>query len=122
MYPSTYLEPGLVATHHIWNGLPTGSIAQAQQNISRSKDDRAVAQQQSEVTYGGTALLEAGSWRSWATAEVAAAVGAGGHIVLQTDVANGKTTIYFAGESEDEQAKAVRAHAKKIKLADVTTL
>jgi hypothetical protein len=53
-------------------------------------------------------------------AEVAAAVGAGGHIVLRTDVANGKTTIYFAGESE--QAKAVRAHAKKIKLADVTKL
>jgi len=55
-------------------------------------------------------------------AEVAAAVGAGGHIVLRTDVANGKTTIYFAGESEDEQAKAVRTHAKKIKLADVTKL
>ena len=55
-------------------------------------------------------------------AEVAAAVGAGGHIVLRTDVANCKTTIYFAGESEDEQAKAVRTHAKKIKLADVTKL
>ena len=53
-------------------------------------------------------------------AEVAAAVD--GHIVLRTDVAKGKTTIYFAGESEDEHAKAVRAHAKKIKLADVTTL
>jgi len=53
-------------------------------------------------------------------AEVAAAVG--GHIVLRTDVAKGKTTIYFAGESEDEHAKAVRAHAKKIKLADVTKL
>jgi hypothetical protein len=55
-------------------------------------------------------------------AEVAAAVGAGGHTVLRTDVAKGKTTIYFAGESDDEQAKAVRAHAKKIKLADVTKL
>jgi hypothetical protein len=44
----------------------------------------------------------------------------GGHIVLRTDVAKGKTTIYFASESEDEHAKAVRAHAKKIKLADVT--
>jgi hypothetical protein len=32
------------------------------------------------------------------------------------------TTIYFAGGSEDEHAKAVRAHAKKIKLADVTKL
>jgi hypothetical protein len=53
-------------------------------------------------------------------AEVAAAVG--GHIVLRTDVAKGKTMIYFVGESEDEQAKAVRAHAKKIKLADVTKL
>jgi hypothetical protein len=51
--------------------------------------------------------------------EVAAAVGAGGHIVLRTDVADGKTTIYFAGESEDEHAKAVRAHAIEIKLADV---
>jgi hypothetical protein len=53
-------------------------------------------------------------------AEVAAAVG--GHIVLRTDVAKGKTMIYFVGESGDEQAKAVRAHAKKIKLADVTKL
>jgi hypothetical protein len=53
-------------------------------------------------------------------AEVAAAVA--GHIVLRADVAKGKTTIYFAGESEDEHAKAVRAHAKKIKLADVTKL
>ena len=55
-------------------------------------------------------------------AEIASAVGAGGHIILRSDVAKGKTTIYFAGESEDEQAKAVRAHAKKIKLADVTKL
>ncbi|HMF24493.1 MAG TPA: hypothetical protein VKG24_20545 [Pseudolabrys sp.] len=55
-------------------------------------------------------------------AEVAAAVGAGGHVVLRTDVAKGKTTIYFTGGSEDEQAKAVRAHAKKIKLADVIKL
>ena len=53
-------------------------------------------------------------------AEVAAAVG--GHIVLRTDVAKGKTMIYFVGEREDEQAKAVRAHAKKIKLADVAKL
>jgi hypothetical protein len=53
-------------------------------------------------------------------AEVAAEVG--GHIVLRADVAKGTTTIYFAGESEDEHAKAVRAHAKKIKLADVTKL
>ena len=30
MYPSTYLEPGLIATYYIWNGLPAGSIAQAQ--------------------------------------------------------------------------------------------
>jgi len=52
-------------------------------------------------------------------AEVAAAVA--GHIVLRADVAKGKTTIYFAGESEDEHAK-VRANAKKIKLADVTKL
>jgi hypothetical protein len=55
-------------------------------------------------------------------AEVAAAVGAGGHIVLRTDVANGKTTIYFAGESEEDHAKAVRAHATEIKLTDVTKL
>jgi hypothetical protein len=55
-------------------------------------------------------------------AEVAAVVGAGGHIVLRTEVANGKTTIYFAGESEDEHAKAVRAHATEVKLADVTKL
>jgi hypothetical protein len=55
-------------------------------------------------------------------AEVAAAVGGGGHIVLRTDVTKSKTTIYFAGESEDEHAKAVRAHAKKIKLTDVTKL
>jgi hypothetical protein len=51
-------------------------------------------------------------------AEVAATVG--GHIVLRTDFANGKTTIYFTGESEDEHAKALRAHATEIKLADVT--
>jgi hypothetical protein len=30
MYPSTYLEPGLMATYYIWNGLPADSIAQAQ--------------------------------------------------------------------------------------------
>jgi hypothetical protein len=53
-------------------------------------------------------------------AEVAAA--AGGHIVVRTDVAKGKTTIYFAGENEDEHAKAVRANAKKVKLADVIKL
>ena len=53
-------------------------------------------------------------------AEVAAAVGGGGNIVLRTDSANGKTTIYFAGEREDEHAKAVRADATEIKLADVT--
>jgi hypothetical protein len=35
------------------------------------------------------------------TAEVAAVIGGGGHIVLRTDVAKGKTTIYFAGESEE---------------------
>ena len=55
-------------------------------------------------------------------AEVAAVVGAGGHIVLRTEVANGKTTIYFAGESEEDHAKAVRAHATEIKLTDVTKL
>jgi hypothetical protein len=55
-------------------------------------------------------------------ADVAVAVGAGGHIVLRTDFSDGKTTIYFAGESEDEDAKAVRAHATEIKLADVTKL
>jgi hypothetical protein len=53
-------------------------------------------------------------------AEVAAAVGGAGHVVLRTDVARGKTTIYFTGESEDEHAKAVRAHATEIKLSDVT--
>ena len=53
-------------------------------------------------------------------AEVAAAVGGGGHIVLRTDVASGKTTIYFAGESEDEDAKAVRGNATEVKLTDVT--
>jgi hypothetical protein len=53
-------------------------------------------------------------------ADVAAAVGGGAHIVLRTDFANGKTTIYFAGESEDEHAKAVRTDATEIKLADVT--
>jgi hypothetical protein len=53
-------------------------------------------------------------------AEVAAAVGGGGHIVLRTHVADGRTTIYFAGESEDEHAKAIRANATEIKLADVT--
>ena len=51
--------------------------------------------------------------------EVAALVG-GGHIVLRTDVSKGRTTIYFAGESEDKHAKAIRAHATEIKLADVT--
>ena len=55
-------------------------------------------------------------------AEVAAAVGGGGHNVLRTNVANGKTTIYFAGEGDDEHAKAVRSHATEIKLADVTKL
>ena len=90
--------------------------------MSRSKGDRAAAQQQSEVNHGNTALLEAEKSGELGAAEVAATVGAGGHIVLRTDVANGKTTIYFAGESEDDEAKAVRAHAKKIKLADVTKL
>jgi hypothetical protein len=52
--------------------------------------------------------------------EVAAAVGAGGHTVLRTDVVKGKTTIYFAGEGDDEHAKPVRAQATEIKLADVT--
>jgi hypothetical protein len=53
-------------------------------------------------------------------AEVAAAVGGGGHIVLRTDFTNGKTTIYFAGESDDEHAKAVRTYATEIELVDVT--
>jgi len=53
-------------------------------------------------------------------AEVAATVGSGGRIVLRTDVVKGKTTIYFAGDSEDEVAKTIRAHATEIKLADVT--
>ena len=52
--------------------------------------------------------------------EVAATVGSGGRIVLRTDVVKGKTTIYFAGDSEDEVAKTIRAHATEIKLADVT--
>ena len=55
-------------------------------------------------------------------AEVSTTVGAGGYTVLRTDLANGKTTIYFAGESEEEHAKAARAHATEIKLADVTKL
>jgi hypothetical protein len=52
--------------------------------------------------------------------EAAATVGSGGHIVLRTDVADSKTTIYFAGEGDDDRAKAVRSHATQIKLADVT--
>ena len=52
--------------------------------------------------------------------EVAAAAGGGGHIVLRTDFADGTTTIYFASEGEDEPAKAVRAHATEVKLADIT--
>jgi hypothetical protein len=52
--------------------------------------------------------------------EVAAEVGAAGHIVLRTDVAEGKTTIYFAGLANHEQAKAVLPHATEIELADVT--
>jgi hypothetical protein len=55
-------------------------------------------------------------------ADVAALVGGGGHIVLRTDVAHGRTTIYFAGESEDEHAKGVRAHATEVKWADVIKL
>ncbi len=53
-------------------------------------------------------------------AEVAAAVGSGGHTVLRTDTAQGQTTIYFAGEGGDAQAGAVRANATEITLADVT--
>lgn len=53
-------------------------------------------------------------------AEVAATVGGGGHTVLRTDVAKGKTTIYFAGESEDEHTKTIRADATETDLADVT--
>jgi len=53
-------------------------------------------------------------------AEVAALIGSGGHTVLRTDVAKGKTTIYFAGESQDDHARTVLAHATEIKLADVT--
>ncbi len=53
-------------------------------------------------------------------ADVAAAVGGGGHTVLRTDVAKGKTVIYFAGDDGDERAKAVRSAATEIKLADVT--
>jgi len=95
--------------------------------MSRSKDDHAVAPQRCEVIHG-TPLLEVGEKWHWkleksgelGAAEVAAAVGAGGHIVLRTDVANGKTAIYFAGESEDERAKAIRADATEIKLVDVT--
>lgn len=53
-------------------------------------------------------------------AEVAAAVGGGGHTVLRTDTAKGKTTIYFTGEGDDEHAKPIRAQATEIKLADLT--
>ncbi len=52
--------------------------------------------------------------------EVAATVGSGGYLVLRTDVAEGKTTIYFAGEGDDDRAKAVRSQSIEIKLADVT--
>lgn len=53
-------------------------------------------------------------------AEVAAAVGSGGHIVLRTDTAQGNTTIYFAGEGNDDLGRAVEASATEIALADVT--
>ena len=39
-------------------GFPPVRSRRRKQNISRSKGDRAVAQQQSEVNYGDTALLE----------------------------------------------------------------
>jgi hypothetical protein len=53
--------------------------------------------------------------------QAAAAVGIGGHTVLRTDVAKGKTTIYFAGgATKDEHAKKVRSAATEVKLADVT--
>jgi len=52
--------------------------------------------------------------------DVAAAVGGGGHTVLRTDVAKGKTTIFFAGQGDDDHAKAVRSQATEIKLSDVT--
>jgi hypothetical protein len=52
--------------------------------------------------------------------EIAVTVGSGGHTVLRTDVANGKTTIYFAGEGDDDRAKAVRSQSTEIKLDDVT--
>lgn len=52
--------------------------------------------------------------------EVAAAVGGSGHVVLRTDVAKGKTTIYFAGEGDDERAKTFRAQATEIKIGDLT--
>jgi hypothetical protein len=52
--------------------------------------------------------------------EVATAVGGAGHIVLRTDVAKGKTTIYFAGAGDDDNAKALLSQSTEIKLADVT--
>ena len=52
--------------------------------------------------------------------EVAAEVGASGHILLRTDIVEGKTTIYFAGKADHEHAKAVQSHATEIKLADIT--
>jgi hypothetical protein len=42
-------------SHQIFPPVPS---RRRKQNISRSKGDRAVAQQQSEVNYGDTALLE----------------------------------------------------------------
>ena len=52
--------------------------------------------------------------------EVATAVGGAGHTVLRTDVAKGKTTIYFAGAGDDGNAKALLSQSTEIKLADVT--
>jgi hypothetical protein len=41
-------------------------------------------------------------------------------LVLRTDVTKGKTTIYFAGKSEEEHAKAIRVDAIEIKPAAFT--
>jgi len=52
--------------------------------------------------------------------EAAVTVGNSGHTVLRTEISQGKTTIYFSGEGDDEHAKAFRAKATEIKVAEVT--
>ena len=53
-------------------------------------------------------------------AEAAAMVGESGHTVLRTEIAKGKTTVYFTGDAKDARGKALRSKASEVKPAELT--